>query len=43
MKSEATIEDLYRVRDKAELVNGKIVLLPHEGVMPNRASGHFGR
>ena len=27
-KVEATIEDLYKVEGKAELVNGEIVLMP---------------
>src|SRR5438105_397069 len=34
---EATIEDLYRVDGKAELVNGEIVTMPPTGDMPNRA------
>lgn len=40
-KSEATIEDLYRVPEhgKAELVNGEIVLMPPTGFLPGRASG----
>ena len=30
-KVEATIEDLYKVEGKAELVNGEIVLIPGAG------------
>ena len=30
-KVEATIEDLYKVEGKAELVNGEIVLMPLTG------------
>jgi Uma2 family endonuclease len=36
-RSEATIEDLYRVRGKAELVDGRIVLMPPTGRMPGYA------
>src|SRR5258708_576759 len=34
-RAEATIDDLYRVpeHDKAELVNGEIVLMPRSGVL----------
>ncbi len=37
--TEATIEDLYHVPDnqKAEIVNGEIVLMPPTGEKPNRA------
>ena len=38
-KVEATIEDLYRVHGKAELVNGEIVLMPPTGDEPARAAG----
>jgi Uma2 family endonuclease len=34
-KVEATIEDLYKVKSKAELVNGEIVLMPPTGGFPN--------
>ena len=34
-KTEATIEDLYKVDGKAELVNGEIVLMPPTGGIPN--------
>src|SRR5262245_12776565 len=36
-KVEATIEDLYRVKGKAEIVNGKIVLMPPAGGLPGYA------
>jgi Uma2 family endonuclease len=41
MKTEATIEDLYKVEGKAELVNGQIVLTPPAGAMPGRAVGEI--
>ena len=37
-KTEPTIEDLYRVKGKAELVNGEIVLMPPTGGLPNHAA-----
>jgi Uma2 family endonuclease len=37
-KTRATIEDLYRVEGKAELVNGEIVRRPPTGDDPGRAS-----
>jgi Uma2 family endonuclease len=37
-RSRATIEDLYKVEGKAELVNGEIVEMPPSGDDPNRAS-----
>lgn len=36
---EATIEDLYQVEGKAEIVDGRIVLMPPTGDDPGRASG----
>ncbi|MEW6737445.1 MAG: Uma2 family endonuclease, partial [Acidobacteriota bacterium] len=36
-KQRATIEDLYHVEGKAELVNGEIVHMPPTGFLPNRA------
>jgi Uma2 family endonuclease len=36
-KTPATIEDLYRVPGKAELVNGEIVLMPPTGDSPSSA------
>ena len=38
MKVEATIEDLYKVEGKAELVNGKIVHLSPTGLLPHYAA-----
>lgn len=40
-KTQATIEDLYRIPDngKAEIVNGEIVLMSPTGDMPGRAGG----
>jgi Uma2 family endonuclease len=37
-KVEATIEDLYRVKGKAELVNGEIVLMSPTGGFPHYAA-----
>jgi Uma2 family endonuclease len=37
-KTRATIEDLYKVEAKAELVNGEIVEMPPAGDDPGRAS-----
>jgi Uma2 family endonuclease len=37
-KTRATIEDLYKVEGKAELVNGEIVEMPPIGDEPNAAS-----
>ncbi len=37
-KVEATIEDLYKVKGKAELVNGEIVLMSPTGGAPNYAA-----
>jgi Uma2 family endonuclease len=37
-KVEATIDDLYKVKQKAELVNGKVVLLPPAGALPGYAA-----
>lgn len=40
-KTEATIEDLYRVPEngKAEIVNGELILMPPTGGIPGRAGG----
>lgn len=35
----ATIEDLYKIKQKAEIVNGEIVYMPPTGDEPNRAGG----
>jgi Uma2 family endonuclease len=37
-KTRATIEDLYKIDGKAELVHGEIVEMPPAGDDPNRAS-----
>ncbi len=37
-KTEATLEDLYKVDGKAELVNGEIVLMSPAGGLPNYAA-----
>ena len=37
-KVEATIEDLYKVEGKAELVNGEIVEMPLTGYLPHDAA-----
>jgi Uma2 family endonuclease len=38
-KPKATIEDLYKIDGKAEIVNGEVVLMPPTGDDPSRASG----
>jgi Uma2 family endonuclease len=40
-KTRATIEDLYKVEGKAELVNGEIVEMPPAGDEPNAAGGEI--
>lgn len=40
-KVEATIEDLYKVKGKAELVNGEIVLMSPTGGFSNYAAGEI--
>src|SRR5215210_2067204 len=44
-KTEATLEDLYRVPDngKAEIVNGELVLMSPTGGVPSRAGGKIYR
>src|SRR5258708_6132595 len=39
METQATVEDLYHVEGKAEIVDGKIVQFSPAGALPNRASG----
>lgn len=39
--TRATIDDLYRVAGKAELVNGEIVCMAPSGDEPNVAGGHI--
>lgn len=43
INTKATIEDLYRVLEnaKAEIVNGKLVLMSPTGFMPGRAGGEI--
>jgi Uma2 family endonuclease len=41
VKTRATIEDLYKVEGKAELVNGEMVKMPPAGDEPNVAGGHI--
>src|SRR5262245_35466845 len=38
-KSQATLEDLYRVPGKAELVNGELVQMSPTGGLPGYAAG----
>jgi Uma2 family endonuclease len=38
-KVEATIDDLYKVEGKAELVNGEIILMSPTGLLPSYAAG----
>ena len=40
-KTRATLEDLYKVQGKAELVNGEIVEMPPAGDEPNVAGGEI--
>jgi len=40
-KVEATIEDLYKVKGKAELVNGEIILMSPTGLLPSYAAGEI--
>ncbi len=40
-KIEATIEELYAVEGKAELVNGEIVYMSPTGILPNYAAGEI--
>ena len=39
VNTQATIEDLYHVDGKAELVNGEIVHMPPTGFLPGRTGG----
>ncbi len=41
VKRRATIEDLYKVEGKAELVHGEIVEMPPGGDLPSRAGGEI--
>jgi Uma2 family endonuclease len=40
-KTEATIEDLYKVDSKAELINGEIVHMSPTGGLPSYAAGEI--
>jgi Uma2 family endonuclease len=40
---EATVEDLYELDQKAEIVNGEIVLMTPTGFLPSRAGGAIYR
>ena len=40
-KVEATIEDLYKVEGKAELVNGEIILMSPTGFLPAYSAGEI--
>ncbi len=40
-KTQATIEDLYEVEGKAEIVNGEIVHMPPTGGLPNAAASEI--
>jgi Uma2 family endonuclease len=40
-KVETTIEDLYKVEGKAELVNGEVILMSPTGVLPSYAAGEI--
>lgn len=45
MRMPASLEDLYRVPEnrKAEIVRGKVVLMPPTGALPGRAGGRIYR
>jgi Uma2 family endonuclease len=38
---EATIEDLLKVKQKAEIVNGEIILMSPTGILPSYAAGEI--
>ena len=40
-KPQATIEDLYQVKGKAEIINGEIVLMAPTGYLPGYAGGEI--
>ena len=40
-KTTSTIEDLYQVKGKAELVNGEIIVMEPTGFWPGRAAGEI--
>jgi len=39
ISAKATIDDLYRVREKAEIVNGEVVVMSPTGGLPSSAGG----
>ncbi len=39
VKTQATIEDLYHVDGKAEIVNGEVIHMPPTGFLPGRTGG----
>jgi Uma2 family endonuclease len=41
LKTEATIEDLYHVPGKAEIVNGELLLMSPTGDLPGSAAGEI--
>lgn len=41
--ARATLDDLYRVKEKAELINGRIVTHMATGRLPNRVAGRIFR
>lgn len=38
LQREATVDDLYEVANKAEIINGEILLMAPTGFLPNRAA-----
>jgi Uma2 family endonuclease len=40
-KVEAIIEDLFKIKGKAEIVNGEIILFPPAGALPGYAAGEI--
>jgi Uma2 family endonuclease len=40
-KTDTLVEALYRVPEKAEIVDGKLVLMPQTGGVPGRAGGEI--
>jgi Uma2 family endonuclease len=40
-RTQATIEDLYQVKNKAEIVNGEILLMAPTGFWPSRAASEI--
>lgn len=40
-KTQATVEDLYNVDGKAEIVNGELIMMSPTGDLPSSAAGEF--